>query len=46
VLNRFGALQAVRKRPLNISVSATQTAADREPVISVAVGWGGSELRR
>jgi len=42
----FRAIQSVRKRAVNISLSATQTDGDKEPVLSVAVGWGGREARQ
>ena len=36
-------LEAMRGRPYQLSVSATKTSADHEPVLSVALGWAGRE---
>ncbi len=38
-------LQAMRRRPFQLSVSATESASDETPVLSVAVGWLGRERR-
>ena len=45
-MEAFKAVQAMRKRPVSVSLSATKTSADAEPVLSVAVGWAGREERR
>jgi hypothetical protein len=38
-------LQAMRRRPFQLSVSATESSSDETPVLSVAVGWLGRERR-
>ena len=38
-------LQAMRRRPYQLSVSATESSSDETPVLSVAVGWLGRERR-
>jgi hypothetical protein len=38
-------LQAMRRRPFQLSVSATESSSDGSPVVSVAVGWLGRERR-
>jgi hypothetical protein len=38
-------LQAMRRRPFQLSVSATESSSDDSPVLSVAVGWLGRERR-
>jgi hypothetical protein len=42
----FKAFQSLRKRPVDISVSVTQTTSDAEPVVSVAMTWAGREVRQ
>jgi murein DD-endopeptidase MepM/ murein hydrolase activator NlpD len=36
-------LQAMRRRPYQLSISASQFAADPDPVLSISVGWIGRE---
>jgi hypothetical protein len=36
-------LQAMRRRPYQLSISASQSGADPDPVLSVSVGWLGRE---
>ncbi len=38
-------LEAMRRRPFQLSVSATESSSDDSPVLSVAVGWLGRERR-
>jgi hypothetical protein len=45
-LGTFRAVQALRKRAVNVSLSATQSSADREPVLSVAIGWASREAKQ
>jgi hypothetical protein len=40
---RMRALRDIRRRQLLVNVSSTQSSADKEPVVSVAFGWGGKE---
>jgi len=37
------AMRSVRRRPLQIFVSSSQSSSDPEPVVSVAFGWGGPD---
>jgi hypothetical protein len=39
------AFQALRRRPVSISVSASELSVDPQPVLSVAMGWSGKEER-
>ncbi len=36
-------VQAMRRRPFQLSVSVSETTADAHPVLSVALGWSGRE---
>jgi hypothetical protein len=38
-------VQAMRRRPFQLSVSASESSSDETPVVSVAVGWLGRERR-
>ena len=40
---RMRSLREIRRRQLLVNVSSTQSSADKEPVLSVAFGWGGPE---
>jgi hypothetical protein len=40
------AFQSIRKRPINISLSTTRVSGDKEPVLSVGIGWAGRESRQ
>jgi hypothetical protein len=41
--SKLRALREIRRRQLLVNVSTTQSSADKEPVVSVAFGWGGPE---
>jgi hypothetical protein len=37
-------LEAMRARPYQLTVSATAAGADKDPVVSIAIGWTGREV--
>jgi hypothetical protein len=42
----FRMIQAMRKRAVNVALSVTKTSADKEPLVSVGIGWAGREQRQ
>jgi hypothetical protein len=42
----FQGIRAIRRRPVNVGLSLTQTSEDKEPLVSVSVGWAGREAKQ